>query len=67
MRIDTLVEDGGNSHLPGSDKHRITEEACWEKIAKLTPFSNSDAPSGKGCPGDTLNDGLASDIWEVSS
>lgn len=62
MRIDALLENRGNSHLFGSDKHRVTEDACCEKIAKLTPFSNSDAPSGKGCPGDTLNNGLASDI-----
>lgn len=42
-------------YLPKIDKQSVTHEACRENIAKLIPFSASEAPSGKAMPGEYFN------------
>lgn len=44
-----------NFYLPITNKQSVIDEACWEKIAKLTPSSASDAPSGKAIPAEHFN------------
>lgn len=40
------------SYSSGIEKQSVTEDACWENIAKLIPSSTFDAPSGKALPGE---------------
>lgn len=43
-----------NLSVSGTDKHRVTTDACCENIAKLIPFSISDTPRGEGFPDEVL-------------
>jgi hypothetical protein len=45
---------GVSPYLWGSFKHRMTEEACCEKMEKFSPPSTCDTPSGKAVPDEYL-------------